>query len=277
MRSSAPLAPAARWPAPACSSRSADPDIKIVLADPMGAALYNWYAHGELKAEGSSISEGIGQGRITANLEGAPVDEAFQITDEEALPYIFDLVVEEGLVLGSSSAINIAGAVRMAERAGPGPHHRDHPVRLRHALSEQAVQPGIPAREGPAGAVLARPGPSLPLTREATHARSPGQHGMAGQRISRRPTSGWWTQLGSCRAPSATRRAEYAAAHIPGAVFFDMDEVGEAKGLHPHMVPAAGQVQLAGAQARPGRRQSGSWSTTTTASSPRRGCGGCSG
>ena len=86
----------------------------------MGAALYNWYKHGELKAEGSSISEGIGQGRVTANLEGAPVDDAFQITDEEALPYIFDLVVEEGLVLGSSSAINIAGAVRVAKQLGPG-------------------------------------------------------------------------------------------------------------------------------------------------------------
>ena len=97
-----------------------NPDVRIVLADPMGAALYNWYKHGELKAEGSSISEGIGQGRVTANLEGAPVDDAFQITDEEALPYIFDLVVEEGLVLGSSSAINIAGAVRVAKQLGPG-------------------------------------------------------------------------------------------------------------------------------------------------------------
>ena len=96
------------------------PAVRIALADPMGAALYNWYEHGELKAEGSSISEGIGQGRITANLEGAPVDEAFQITDAEALPYIFDLIVEEGLVLGSSSAINIAGAVRLARQMGPG-------------------------------------------------------------------------------------------------------------------------------------------------------------
>ena len=97
-----------------------NPEVRIVLADPMGAALYNWYKHGELKAEGSSISEGIGQGRITANLEGAPVDDALQITDAEALPYIFDLVVEEGLVLGSSSAINIAAAVRVAKALGPG-------------------------------------------------------------------------------------------------------------------------------------------------------------
>ncbi|HEX6013073.1 MAG TPA: cysteine synthase A [Geminicoccaceae bacterium] len=96
------------------------PDVKIVLADPMGAALYNWYEHGELKAEGSSITEGIGQGRITANLEGAPVDAAVQITDEEALPYIFDLIIDEGLVLGGSSGINIAGAVRAARMLGPG-------------------------------------------------------------------------------------------------------------------------------------------------------------
>jgi cysteine synthase A len=95
-------------------------DVRIVLADPMGAALYNFYKHGELKAEGSSISEGIGQGRITANLEGAPIDDAVQIRDEDALPYLFDLVREEGLVLGSSSAINIAGAVRVAQDLGPG-------------------------------------------------------------------------------------------------------------------------------------------------------------
>jgi cysteine synthase A len=97
-----------------------NPAVRIALADPMGAALYNWYTHGELKAEGSSISEGIGQGRITANLEGAPVDAAYQITDAEALPYVFDLVLEEGLVLGGSSAINIASAVRVARDLGPG-------------------------------------------------------------------------------------------------------------------------------------------------------------
>ncbi|MFO1039006.1 MAG: cysteine synthase A [Geminicoccaceae bacterium] len=97
-----------------------NPDIRIVLADPMGAALYNWYKHGELKAEGSSITEGIGQGRITANLEGAPVDDAVQIKDEEALPIIFDLIHEEGLVLGGSSGVNIAGAIRVAKDLGPG-------------------------------------------------------------------------------------------------------------------------------------------------------------
>lgn len=97
-----------------------NPGVRIALADPMGAALYHWYTHGELRAEGSSISEGIGQGRITANLEGAPVDAAYQITDDEALPYVFDLVLDEGLVLGGSSAINIAGAVRLARDLGPG-------------------------------------------------------------------------------------------------------------------------------------------------------------
>jgi len=94
--------------------------IKIALADPMGAALYEYYAHGALKAEGSSITEGIGQSRITANLEGAPVDLAFQIPDEEALPIVFDLAEEEGLLLGGSSGINIAGAMRLAKAMGPG-------------------------------------------------------------------------------------------------------------------------------------------------------------
>lgn len=96
------------------------PAIKIGIADPMGAALYNYYTQGELKAEGSSITEGIGQGRITANLEGFTPDEAFQITDEEALPYVFDMIAEEGLVMGTSSGINVAGAVRMAKLLGPG-------------------------------------------------------------------------------------------------------------------------------------------------------------
>ena len=94
--------------------------VRIGLADPEGAALFNYYAHGELKAEGSSISEGIGQGRITANLEGLTVDMPYRIPDAEALPYIFDLLRNEGLVLGGSSGINVAGAVRMAREMGPG-------------------------------------------------------------------------------------------------------------------------------------------------------------
>jgi cysteine synthase A len=97
-----------------------NPKIRIALADPMGAALYNYYKHGELKAEGSSITEGIGQGRITANLKDAPIDEAYQIRDEEALPIVFDLLREEGLCLGGSTGINVAGAIRLARDLGPG-------------------------------------------------------------------------------------------------------------------------------------------------------------
>lgn len=95
-------------------------DIVIGLADPMGAALYSYYTTGEFKSEGTSITEGIGQGRITANLDGAPVDEAFQIADEEALPILFDLLKHEGLCLGPSSGVNVAGAIRLAKKMGPG-------------------------------------------------------------------------------------------------------------------------------------------------------------
>ena len=95
-------------------------DIQIAAADPMGAAMYHWYKHGELKSEGTSITEGIGQGRVTANLEDAPIDDAYQISDEEALPIVFDLLKHEGLCLGGSSGINIAGAMRMAQNLGPG-------------------------------------------------------------------------------------------------------------------------------------------------------------
>jgi cysteine synthase len=97
-----------------------NPRVNIALADPMGAALYSFYTTGELRSSGSSVTEGIGQGRVTANLEGAPVDFAFQISDEEALPIIFDLVVEEGLLLGGSTGVNIAGAIRLARELGPG-------------------------------------------------------------------------------------------------------------------------------------------------------------
>ncbi|MBL1256412.1 cysteine synthase A [Methylocystis sp. Sn-Cys] len=100
--------------------KARDPKIKIGLADPFGAALYSYYTTGVLKAEGSSITEGIGQGRITANLEGAPVDVAYQIPDGEALDIVFALAEEEGLLLGGSSGINVAGAIRLARDLGPG-------------------------------------------------------------------------------------------------------------------------------------------------------------
>ena len=94
--------------------------VKIALADPLGAALHSFYTEGLLKAEGSSITEGIGQGRITANLDGFAPDFSFQVPDEEALPIVFDLVQEEGMCLGGSSGINIAGAIRLAKELGPG-------------------------------------------------------------------------------------------------------------------------------------------------------------
>ena len=96
------------------------PAVKIAIADPMGAALYSYYTRGVLKSEGSSITEGIGTGRITKNLEGAPIDLAYQIPDEEAVPVIFDLLEHEGLCLGGSSGVNVAGAIRLAKELGPG-------------------------------------------------------------------------------------------------------------------------------------------------------------
>jgi cysteine synthase len=97
-----------------------NPRIRIGLADPFGAALYSYYTTGQLKAEGSSITEGIGQGRITKNLEGAPVDVAYRISDEDAVTIVFDLLEHEGLCLGGSSGINVAGAIRLAKELGPG-------------------------------------------------------------------------------------------------------------------------------------------------------------
>jgi cysteine synthase len=97
-----------------------NPNVRIALSDPMGSALYNWKTKGELKSEGNSVTEGIGQGRVTKNIDGAPIDTAYQITDEEALPVLFDLIEHEGLVLGGSTAINVVGAMRLAKELGPG-------------------------------------------------------------------------------------------------------------------------------------------------------------
>jgi cysteine synthase len=97
-----------------------NPAVRIGLADPMGASLYSWYRHGVLKAEGSSITEGIGQSRITANLAGAPVDVAFRIPDDEMAATVFDLLRHEGLCMGGSTGINVAGALRLARETGPG-------------------------------------------------------------------------------------------------------------------------------------------------------------
>jgi cysteine synthase A len=95
-------------------------DVVVALADPMGAAMYSWFEHGVLASEGSSVTEGIGQGRVTGNVEGARVDVAYRIPDAEALPMLFELLADEGICAGGSSAINLAGAVRLARKLGPG-------------------------------------------------------------------------------------------------------------------------------------------------------------
>ncbi len=137
--------------------------VKMGLADPDGAALYSYYTEGELKSEGSSITEGIGQGRITANLEGFTPDFACRISDDEALPYVFDLLAEEGLCLGGSSGVNVAGAVRMAREMGPG--HRIVTILCDYGTRYQSrlFNPAFLREKGlPVPAWLEGPGRTLP-------------------------------------------------------------------------------------------------------------------
>ena len=134
----------------AAALRERKPEVKIGLADPHGAALYSWYKDGELKSEGNSISEGIGQGRVTGNLEGLTIDHPFRVSDEEMLEVLYDLVMHEGLCLGGSAGINIAGAVKLAKELGPG--HTivtvlcDHGSRYRSKLFNPAFlkEKGLP-------------------------------------------------------------------------------------------------------------------------------------
>ncbi|HTW34087.1 MAG TPA: cysteine synthase A [Rhizomicrobium sp.] len=104
----------------AIALKERNPKIRIAAADPMGAAVYSWIKHGTLDFEGSSITEGIGQNRVTANMEGAPIDDAYRISDADMLPVIFDLLLHEGLCMGGSTGINVAGAIRLAKDLGPG-------------------------------------------------------------------------------------------------------------------------------------------------------------
>jgi cysteine synthase A len=146
-----------------------NPKVRIALADPHGAALYSYYKTGELKAEGSSITEGIGQGRITKNLENVAVDDAYLIDDAEALDILFRLVQEEGLCLGGSSGVNIAGAIRLARDLGPGSTVVtmlcDHGNRYLSKLynPEFLASKGLPVPEW-----MARPPADLPVVFEAT-------------------------------------------------------------------------------------------------------------
>ena len=240
------------------------PAVRIVAADPMGAALYNWYKHGELKAEGSSISEGIGQGRVTANLEGAPSTMPSRSPTRRPCP------------TSSTSSSRRAGARRLlgdqhrrrgarGEAAWPG--HTivtilaDYGTRYQSKLFNPAF-----LREK---ACRSRPGsPDAFRTREP-HARRPGQHRLAPDHLEApdvRVVDATWFLPDGAQRP---RRAR-GGAH-PGAVFFDLDAVCEPKGLHPHMVPSAAKFssRVRKLGLGDGLRW---WSTTTTASSPRRGC-----
>jgi cysteine synthase len=149
--------------------RARDPGVRIGLADPEGAALWHYYAHGSLKSEGSSITEGIGQGRVTGNLEGLEVDMPYRITDAEALPVLFDLLREEGLCLGPSSGVNVAGAIRMARDLGPG--HTivtvlcDYGTRYMSKLYDAAF---LRSKDLPVPDWLAAAPPSLPDVRLAS-------------------------------------------------------------------------------------------------------------
>ncbi len=104
----------------AMALKERNPGVRTAAADPFGAAIYSWVKTGELKSHGSSITEGIGQNRVTANLEGAPIDDAYEISDEEMLPIVYDLLAHEGLCMGGSTGVNVAGAIRMARDMGPG-------------------------------------------------------------------------------------------------------------------------------------------------------------
>ncbi len=153
----------------AAGLRARDRDIKIGLADPAGSAMYNYYANGVLKSEGNSITEGIGQGRITANLEGLEVDMPYSIPDSESLPQVFDLLEHEGLCVGGSSGVNIAGAIRMARELGPG--HRivtilaDYGTRYQSKLFNPEF---LRAKGLPTPAWLERPASDLPEVFEVT-------------------------------------------------------------------------------------------------------------
>ena len=194
--------------------------------------MYNFFAHGEAKvSEGGSVTEGIGLARVTRIIEDVKVDNAYLIPDEEAVPIIFDLLRHEGLCLGGSTGINVAGAIRLAKRARPRPHHRHHPRRHWRSLSVEAVQPGLPALEGPAGAGMAGATSRTSRCRMSEQVPSPASHALV--------TTEWLAEKlgapdlvvvdGSFYLPAMKRdaAAEYLAGHIPGAVRFDIDAIAD--------------------------------------------------
>ena len=138
----------------ALALKARNPKVKIAITDPLGSALYSYYATGELKSTGSSITEGIGQGRVTKNLEGAPIDLAYQVSDEEALPILFDLAENEGLLLGGSSGDQCRRRHSARARTRTRPYDRDGALRFRRALRIETVQSGVLAIEKLACAAL---------------------------------------------------------------------------------------------------------------------------
>jgi len=153
----------------AIALKEKNPKVRIAAADPLGASIYSWIKTGELKAHGTSITEGIGQGRVTANLKDAPIDDAYEISDEEALPYIFDLLEHEGLCMGGSTGINIAGAVRMAKDLPTGSTIvtilADYGTRYQSKLFNPAF---LREKKLPAPEWLASPRPGLSVPYEKT-------------------------------------------------------------------------------------------------------------
>ncbi len=214
--------------------------MRIAAADPMGASIYSWIKTGELKAEGSSITEGIGQGRVTANLEGAPIDDAYQIPDEEALPIVFDLLEHEGLCMGGSTGINVAGAIRMAEELGPG--HTivtilcDYGTRYQSKLfnPEFLASKGLPV---PRWLAEKRPADRRTLRKMSDTPPLVSTDWLAARLDApdiRVVDASWYL-------PQAGRdaKAEYAAVHIPRAVFFDIDDFSDDRSSLPHMLAPA--------------------------------------
>jgi cysteine synthase A len=151
----------------AIALKEKNPKVKIAAADPLGASIYSWIKTGALKAHGTSITEGIGQGRVTANLRDAPIDDAYEISDEEALPYIFDLLEHEGLCMGGSTGINIAGAVRMARELPKGSTIvtilADYGTRYQSKLFNPAF---LREKKLPVPGWLAAPRPGFPIPYE---------------------------------------------------------------------------------------------------------------
>ena len=274
--------------------------VRIALADPMGAALYSYYTTGKLKSEGSSITEGIGQGRITKNLEGAPIDIAYQIPDEEAVPIIFDLLEHEGLCLGGSSGINVAGAVRLAKELGPG--HTivtilaDYGTRYQSKLFNPAflrekklpVPHWLERQIGASRCLFSEPTRVASRIRCHCHAQTrriplPPPRPAAGSfrpnglpNICATATSSWSTAASSCRRRSATRMPNIATAIFPA-------RCSSTSRRSPIIRPNCRTCCRARRNsAKPPARSASAMATpsssmTASASIRRRGCGGRSG